>query len=99
MPELELPIRNPTGLHARPAATFVRAAAGYDADIRLANLDGDPSRVVSAKSLIGVLSIGAAKGHRIRLIAEGPDQAEALQQLAALVDSGLGEAPPSVEPA
>ena len=99
MPELELPIRNPTGLHARPAATFVRAAAGYAAEIRLANLDGDPARVVNAKSLIGVLSIGAAHGHRVRLMAEGPDQEDALRGLAALVEAGLGEAADTEEPA
>jgi phosphoenolpyruvate---glycerone phosphotransferase subunit DhaM len=91
MPEVELPIHNPTGLHARPAATFCRAACGFDAEIRIANLDGDPSRVVNAKSLIGVLSIGAANGHRIRVTAEGPDEAAALRELEALVAAGLGE--------
>ena len=59
--EIDLDIRNPSGLHARPAAVFVRAAAGFQSDIRVANLStGGPE--VSAKSVIAVLSLGAGQG-------------------------------------
>lgn len=89
--QVELEINNPTGLHARPAAAFVRAAAGYRADIRVANVTTN-SAEVNAKSLIAILSLGAGAGHRIRLRIEGEDEALAARDLAALVASGLGEA-------
>jgi phosphotransferase system HPr (HPr) family protein len=92
MPERTLEIRNPSGLHARPAATFVKTAAGFRADVRLANLDRDPQRLVSAKSVLGVLGAGVSRGHRIRLIADGEDADAALDSLESLVASGLGEA-------
>ena len=98
MPERDLLIKNPSGLHARPAATFVRAAAGFSADVRVANLDRDPEKAVSAKSMLGVMGIGAVAGHRIRLTAVGDDAEQALRDLAALVEAGLGERADGVEP-
>lgn len=96
MPEVELRVRNPSGLHARPAATFVKAAARFTAEIRVANLDRDPTRSVSAKSVIGVLGIGVSSGHRIHLAAEGGDADAAIASLTGLVEAGLGE---PIEPA
>ena len=88
--EIDLDIRNPSGLHARPAAVFVRAAAGFQSDIRVANLStGGPE--VSAKSVIAVLSLGAGKGHRIRLRIDGEDERAAATSLGELVAGGLGE--------
>lgn len=95
MPELTLTVRNPSGLHARPAATFVKAAAGFSADVQLTNLTRNPERSASAKSVIGVMGLGVSSGHQIRLVAEGPDADEALSALGELVRSGLGE---SLEP-
>jgi len=91
MPELTLAVRNPSGLHARPAATFVKAAAGFSADVRLANLTRNPERAVSAKSVIGVLGLGVSSGHTVRLSADGADAEAALEALGALIRSGLGE--------
>ena len=91
MPELTLEVRNPSGLHARPAATFVKAAAGFRADIRVANLSRD-GKSANAKSVLGVLGLGVSKGHRIAISAEGNDADEALGSLGDLVRSGLGEA-------
>jgi phosphotransferase system HPr (HPr) family protein len=91
MPERTVEIRNPSGLHARPAATFVKAAAAFASDVRLANLDRNPDKIVSAKSVLGVMGAGVSRGHRIRLVAEGPDAETALERLDALVASGLGE--------
>jgi phosphotransferase system HPr (HPr) family protein len=88
--ELELDVRNPSGLHARPAAVFVKAAAGFASDIRVANVTTG-SAGVPAKSIIGVLGLGVQPGHRIRLRVEGPDEAVAADALRALVESGLGE--------
>jgi Phosphotransferase System HPr (HPr) Family len=91
MPELTLAVRNPSGLHARPAATFVKAAAGFSADVRLANLTRNPERAVSAKSVIGVLGLGVSSGHTVRLSADGADADVALEALGELIRSGLGE--------
>ena len=88
--ELDLDINNPTGLHARPAAVFVRAACGFRSDIRVANVStGSPE--VTAKSMIAVLSLGAGKGHRIRLRLDGEDEVAAALALQELVAGGLGE--------
>lgn len=89
MRQLELEIRNPSGLHARPAALFVRTAAGFRSRITIARVDGaDP---VDAKSILGVLSVGASRGARIRLVIEGEDEAAAADGLRELVESGIGE--------
>ena len=91
MPDLVLEVRNPSGLHARPAAAFVKAAGGFAADLRLANLSRNPERSVSAKSVIGVMGLGVSTGHSVRLSAEGADADAALEALGALIRSGLGE--------
>lgn len=92
--DLELDLRNPSGLHARPAAVFVRAAAGFRSDIRVTNLSTGSSPA-TAKSLIAILGLGVQRDHRIRLTIAGEDEAVAAAALRDLVASGLGE---SVEP-
>ena len=88
--EIDLDIRNPSGLHARPAAVFVRAACGFRSDIKVANLStGSPE--VTAKSMIAVLSLGVGKGHRIRVRIAGDDEMMAAAAIVELVESGLGE--------
>ena len=87
---LELNVRNPSGLHARPAAVFVRAACGFRSDIRVANVTtGSPP--VTAKSIIGVLGLGVQRGHTIRLEVEGEDEGSAAETLRCLVEAGLEE--------
>lgn len=92
MAEREVEVRNPSGLHARPAATFVRAAGAFTTDVQVTNLSRDSERSASAKSVLGVMGLGVAQGHRIRITADGPDAADAVASLAELVVSGLGEA-------
>lgn len=87
---VELDVRNPSGLHARPAAVFVKAATGFESEIRVSNLT-TASPEVTAKSIIGVLGLGVQRGHRIRLWCEGPDEVEAMAALRGLVESGLEE--------
>jgi PTS hybrid protein len=91
MAEREVDVRNPSGLHARPAATFVRAAGAFPADVRVTNLSRDPEKSASAKSVLGVMGLGVARGHRIRIVATGDDADAAVSSLADLVASGLGE--------
>lgn len=95
MPESTVAIRNPSGLHARPAATFVKAAAGYRCEIRVTNLTRDAARTASAKSILGVMQLGVAQGHELRIETSGEDAKQALDELVALVGSGLGEPLPS----
>jgi phosphotransferase system HPr (HPr) family protein len=87
---LELHVRNPSGLHARPAATFVRAACSFRSDIQVANLTTS-SAPVTAKSIIGVLGLGVQRGHTIRLDLEGDDELLASAALRGLIEGGLGE--------
>ena len=88
--EVEVDVHNPSGLHARPAAAFVRAASTFRAEVRVANLTTGNAEV-SAKSILGVLGLGVSSGHRIRIRAEGDDEADATARLADLVAAGLGE--------
>lgn len=85
---------NPEGLHARPAAMLVQAVGGYDALVDVTNLTTG-SGPVAAKSLIGLLSLGAKQGHRIRLDGRGPDAATAVAAARGLLVDGFGEVPAS----
>ena len=78
-------IVNSVGLHARPATFFIQKANSYKSSIWVENED----RRVNAKSLLGVLSLGIVKGMTITLIADGPDEADALAGLADLILSGF----------
>lgn len=93
MRSIDLLVRNPSGLHARPASLFAEAAARFGAHITVQNLDrGGPA--VDAKSILFVLTTGVQAGHRIRLTAAGPDEAAAIETLRSLVQEGLGETIP-----
>lgn len=78
-------ICNSVGLHARPATFFIQKANSYRSSIWVENED----RRVNAKSLLGVLSLGIVKGMTVTLIADGPDEADALSGLADLINSGF----------
>ena len=87
---LEVQVQNPSGLHARPAALFVRAACAFRSEIRVANLTTGSS-AVTAKSIIGVLGLGVQRGHRIQLSCEGEDEGLAAETLRSLVEDGLAD--------
>ncbi|MEA3374826.1 MAG: phosphoenolpyruvate--protein phosphotransferase [Chloroflexota bacterium] len=88
---VELVVPNPTGLHARPAARFVRTAMRFDAQITVRNVTQGHPRA-NAKSMMEVANTGTAwQGERIRITAEGEDADEALEALRTLVESGFGE--------
>jgi phosphocarrier protein len=80
-------IRNSVGLHARPATFFVQKANSFKSSIWVEKEDCR----VNAKSLLGVLSLGIAKGTEIKLIADGVDESIAIDGLAELIDSEFGE--------
>jgi multiphosphoryl transfer protein len=89
MKQIDLVITNPTGLHARPAKTFVTLAKQYKSNIRVQHGE----KVANAKSLISMLTLGAENGAQIRIIADGEDEDIAMAELEQAVVSGLGEAP------
>ena len=77
---------NEVGLHARPAALFVAKAASFKSDIRIHNATKN-GKWVSAKSILGVLTLGVEKDHEIEITAEGEDEVEAVKQIVALIES------------
>ena len=92
MPARTVTIRNPLGMHARAAARFVHAAGAFQCRITVMREDrGD--RRVDGKSILGLLLLAASRGVAIRITADGPDEAEALDALRRLVDGGFGEEP------
>ncbi len=91
MAEADVEVRNPSGLHARPAAMFVREAAGFAANVLVTNLSRAYGRTASAKSILGVMGLAVARGHTIRIAADGDDGEAAVARLTELVASGLGE--------
>jgi phosphotransferase system HPr (HPr) family protein len=86
----EIEVRNPSGLHARPAALFVKAAARFVSKVTVQNVTTGASPA-DAKSILAVMGSGAAKGHTVRLTADGPDEEQAIAVLHDLFASGLGE--------
>jgi phosphocarrier protein HPr len=85
MPQIEIVVTNKLGLHARPAAIFVRVAMKFDAEIFVSRTNGDVSWV-NAKSVMGVMSLGAAPGAVLLIRATGPDAEKALKSLRLLAD-------------
>lgn len=83
----EVVITNASGLHARPATFFIQKANCYKSTILIEKDD----RKVNAKSLLGVLSLGIAKGMTISLMAEGQDEDAAIDGLVSLINSGFNE--------
>ncbi len=87
MTSRNITVQNTVGLHARPATFFVQKAHSYKSAVWI---EKDNNRI-SAKSLLGVLSLGITKGMTITILAEGSDEEDAINGLSALIDSNLGE--------
>ncbi|MCB0153651.1 MAG: HPr family phosphocarrier protein [Anaerolineae bacterium] len=90
MKEIILTIKHEVGLHARPAAEFVKLAKKFESKIVLTNLTHD-SKPTDAKSILGVLQAAVAKNNQIHLQAEGVDAEVAIAALAELVENNFGE--------
>jgi phosphotransferase system HPr (HPr) family protein len=89
MQTCHMPILNALGLHARAAAKFVHTAGRFTAHILVARGE----REVDGKSIMGLLLLAAAQGSSIRISADGPDEADAIVALCALVQRGFDEVP------
>lgn len=86
----QVAVRNKTGLHARPASDLVKAALKYGSVIEAYKTEA-PEKKINIKSLVLLLSLSASCGDELTLCANGPDEAEAVDALAALIESGFGE--------
>jgi phosphocarrier protein HPr len=87
MIQQELEIINKLGLHARASAKFTQMAARYQSDVWLTR----NARRINAKSIMGVMMLAAGKGAKLTLEAEGPDEQQAVDALAALINDKFGE--------
>jgi phosphotransferase system HPr (HPr) family protein len=88
--EATVTITHEVGLHARPAATFVKTAKEFESKITVTNLtrDGDAA---DAKSLVQIFKAAVAKDHEVRIQADGADEDAAVAALVGLIDSNFGE--------
>ena len=87
MVKKEVTVTNNIGLHARPATFFIQKANTYKSSVWVEKEE----RKVNAKSLLGVLSLGIAKGMSITLIADGQDEVGAIDGLVELIQTGFAE--------
>ena len=80
-------IKNPTGLHLRPAGNLCKKALQFQSSVKFQY----GSLIANAKSVLSVLGACVKNGDEITFICEGPDEEQALAEMVALVESGLGE--------
>ncbi len=85
--EKEITIVNRLGMHARPAAMFVRIASRFRCEIWVEK-DGDE---INGKSIMGLMMLAAGQGSKLRLRCEGPDAKEALSELEQLIAGRFNE--------
>lgn len=83
----ELRITNQLGIHARPAALIVKTSSRFASDIMIEK-DGN---AVSAKSIMGLMTLEASLGSKLRVMATGEDSEQAVDELRALFESKFGE--------
>ncbi len=87
MTSRDVTVVNRLGMHARAAARFVHLATRFQAAVQVAR----DSRRMDGKSIMGILLLAAACGSTLTISADGADEREAVEALAALVASGFGE--------
>jgi phosphocarrier protein len=80
-------VKNPTGLHLRPAGVLCKTAIEFHSKINIRFREA----TANAKSVLGVLGACIKTGDEIELICEGEDEEEALTTLVKAIESGLGE--------
>ena len=87
MQQQEAEIINKLGLHARASAKLTHAAGNYASSVWLTR----NGRRVNAKSIMGVMMLAAAKGSKVTIETDGPDESEAMKALLALIADRFGE--------
>ena len=84
-------IKNPTGLHLRPAGLFCKTAMQFGSKITGRKRTKHEDVTANAKSVLSVLGACIKSGDEIEIVCEGPDEENALKDMIQLVDDGLGE--------
>lgn len=87
MVELETTIKNRAGIHARPSALIAQTAIKFSSRIFLEKAGNR----INAKSIMGIITLAASFGSRIKIIAEGADEGAAAEAIKALFESGFNE--------
>jgi len=87
MEKAQTVIKNATGLHARPASLFVKKASEFKSDIKIST----DEKEVNAKSIMSVMSLGAGKGTKVSILAEGIDEKKAVLELVKFLDEEMNE--------
>ena len=85
--EKDIEVVNTLGLHARPSAMLVKLTTQFKSDIYIRK-DSDE---VNGKSIMGIITLAAGKGSKLRFIISGPDAGEAMQRIEELFASKFGE--------
>lgn len=85
--EREVTIVNRLGMHARPAAMFVRVASRYRSEVWVEK----ENEKINGKSIMGLMMLAAGQGSKLRIKCEGPDAREAMQELEALIAAKFSE--------
>ena len=85
----EVTVENQIGLYARPATYFIQKANSFKSTIWVERQE----RRVNAKSLLGILSLGISGGTKIKIIADGVDEQEAVDQLVKMIEDGFSGTP------
>src|SRR4051794_29003404 len=85
--EKDIPVINRLGLHARPAAMFVRIASRFRSEVWVSK-EGEE---VNGKSIMGLMMLAAGKGSTLHLRCEGPDAGKALEELEGLINCRFNE--------
>ena len=85
--EKNVSIKNASGLHARPAGMFVKKASEFTSTIEVKC----KGKVVNAKSIMGIMSLGLGQGDELTVVANGEDQEAAVNALVELIEGGFGE--------
>lgn len=86
----EIVVRHKAGLHARPAAAFVKTANGFTSGITVANITKGTAPA-NARSILSVLLAAVQMNDQIRIVADGSDAEAAVSALCALIDGNFGE--------
>ncbi len=87
MTERSVIVRNQPGIHARPAAIFVKKAAEFRSEVFVSHGE----LTVNGKSIMGVMMLAAETGTELTISATGPDEKDAVEALVALIESKFGE--------
>lgn len=87
MEEREVEIKNRAGIHARPAALIVQTASQYNSNIFFQK----ENEKINAKSIMGIITLGAGYKSKLTIVAEGDDEAAAVDSIAQLFENRFEE--------